>query len=101
MRNCNQSLLNQIKKLKDDKKALKDNLEQVTQEEVSKSPVTIVQVENKGTNTDPVNMTTQEDKSVEEMTHVDVAVQTMDIPSECSITNSTTSSLEENIKTLY
>ena len=46
-------------------------------------------------------MTTQEDKSVEETTHVDVAVQTMDIPSECSITNSTTSSLEENPKTLY
>ena len=41
-------------------------------------------------------MTTQEDKSVEEMTHVDVAVQTVDIPSECSITNSTTSLLEEN-----
>ena len=46
-------------------------------------------------------MTTQEDKSVEETTHVDVAVQTMDIPSKCSITNSTTSSPEENLKTLY
>ena len=72
--NHNQSLLNQTKKLKEDKKALKDKLEQVTREEVSKSPVTTVQVENKGTNTDPVNMTTQEDKSVEETTHVDVAV---------------------------
>ena len=46
-------------------------------------------------------MTTQEDKSVEETTHVDVAVQIIDIPSECSITNSTTSSPEENLKTLY
>ena len=33
--------------------------------------------------------------------HLDVAVQTMDIPSEGSITNSTTSSREENLKTLY
>lgn len=101
LRNHSQSLLNQTKKLKEDKKALKDKLEQVTQEEVSKSPVTTVQVENKGTNIDPVNMTTQEDKSVEETTNVDVAAQTMDIPSECSITNSTTSSPEENLKTLY
>lgn len=72
-------------------------MEQVTYE-VSKSPITTFQVENKGTNTDPVNMTIQEDKSVEETTHVDVAVQTMDIPSECSTTNSTTSSPEENLK---
>ena len=98
LRNHNQSLLNQIKKLKVDDKALKDKLEQVTQEEVSKSAATTIQVENKGTNTDPVNMTTQEDKSVKETTHVDVAVQTMNIPSECSITNSTTSLSEEYIK---
>lgn len=76
-------------------------MEQVTQEEVSKSPVATVQVENKGTNTDPMNMTTQEGKSVEETTHADVAVQTMDIPSKCSINNSATSSPEENLKTLY
>ncbi len=94
-------MLSQTKKLKEDKKALKDKSEQVTQEEVSKSPVTIVQVENKGMNTDPVHVTTQEDKPIEEITHIDVAVQTMDIPSECSITNSTTSSLEEKLKTLY
>ena len=42
-------------------------------------------------------MTTQEDKS-KEMTHVDVAVQTMNIASECSITISTTSLPEKNIK---
>jgi len=58
-----------------------------------------VQIESKGTNTDPGNITIQEeDKSVEEMTHLVVAVQTMNIPSECSITNSTTSSPEENLK---
>ena len=46
-----------------------------------------------------MNVTTQEeDKQVEEKTHVDVAIQTMNIPSECFIANSTTSSLEENIK---
>ena len=51
LRNHNQSLLTQINKLKDDKKALKDKLEQLTQEEISKSPVVTVQVEDKGTNT--------------------------------------------------
>ena len=49
-----------------------------------------------------MNVTTQEeDEQVEENTHLDVAVQTMNIPSECFITNSTTSSPEENLKTLY
>lgn len=43
-------------------------------------------------------MSTQEDKSVEETTHLDVAIQTINTPSECFITNSTTSSPEENIK---
>jgi len=65
---------------------------------VSKSPVATVQVEKKGTNIEPVNMTTQEDKSVEKTTRLDVAIQTMNIPSECSITNSTTSLPEENLK---
>ena len=46
-----------------------------------------------------MNVTTQEeDKQVEENTRLNVAVQTMDIPIECFITNSTTSSPEENIK---
>ena len=46
-----------------------------------------------------MNVTTQEeDEQVKENTRLDVAVQTMNIPSECFITNSTTSLPEENIK---
>ncbi len=57
-----------------------------------------MQVEDKGTNTDPVNMTTQKDKLVEETTRLDIAVQRINIPSEDSIINSTTSSPEVNKK---
>ena len=55
-----------------------------------KSPVITVQVEDKGTNTDPVNITTQkEDKLVEGKTYSNVAVQMMEIPSDDLISNST------------
>lgn len=98
MRNHNQSLLTQIKELKDDKKVLKGKLEQFTQEKVSKYPVVTIQVEDKGVKTDPVNMTTQEDKSVEEMTRLDVAIQMINIPSEVFVTKSTTSFPKVNQK---
>ena len=62
LRNHNQALLTQIKKLKSDKKSLNDKLEQPTQEEVLKSLVVTVQVEDKGTNTDLVNITTQDEE---------------------------------------
>ena len=55
-----------------------------------------VQVEEK-TNVDPINVTTQEeDKQVVEDANLDVAVQTRNILIEGSITNSITSSPEEN-----
>lgn len=70
---------------------LKDKLEQLTQEEVLKSPVVTVQVEDKGTNTDPINITTQEkDKLVEVKTSSDVAVQTTEISSEDPTINQVT-----------
>ena len=50
---------------------LKDRLEQHAQEEVSKSPVITAPVEDKGTNTEPINATMQEDdKSVEGKTYI-------------------------------
>ena len=97
-KNHSEKLLSQIKKLKKDKKSLENKVQQLIEKEASNVGI---QVDDKTTNTDRVNMTTQEDKSVKETTHVDVAVQTMNIPSECSITNLITSSPEENLKTLY
>lgn len=86
LRNYNQNLLMQIKKLKSDKNLLKDKLEQFNQEEVSKSPIVTVHVENKGTDIDPVNITTQgEDKPTVVKIYSEVAVQTSDISSEDSI----------------
>lgn len=60
----------QIKKLKKDKKSLKDKLEHYIQDEVSRSPVVTAPVEDKETNIEPVNTTTQEeDKSTEGKIH--------------------------------
>jgi len=96
LKDHSRKLLTQIKKLKNNKKSLKDKLEQLTQE-VLKSPVVTVKVEDKGTNSNQLNVTTQEeDKQVEENPHLDVAVQMMNTPTEGSVTNSTTSSPEEN-----
>jgi len=95
-KNHSEKLLTQIKKLKKDKKSLEGQVQQLIKKEASNVGI---QVDDKTTNIDSVNVTTQEeDEQVEENTHLDVAVQTMNIPSECFITNSTTSSPEENIK---
>ena len=89
-------MLTQIKILKKDKKSLENQVQQLIKKEASNVGI---QVDDKTTHTDSMNVTTQEeDKQVEENTRLNVAVQTMDIPSECFITNSTTSSPEENIK---
>lgn len=62
-----------------------------------KSPLIIVQVEDKGTNTDLINIITQEDeKPIEVKTYLDVAVQTIEIPSDDFVANSTTSVFEAN-----
>ena len=51
-------------------------LKQLTQKKVLKSLVVTIQVEDKGTNINPVNITTQEeDKPVEVKTYSEVAVQ--------------------------
>ena len=70
-KNHSEKLLTQIKKLKKDKKSLEGQVQQLIKKEASNVGI---QVDDKTTNTDPLNMTTQEDKSVEETTHVDVAV---------------------------
>ena len=83
-----EKLLTQIKILKKDKKSLEYQVQQLIKKEASNVGI---QVDDKTTNTDSVNVTTQEeDKEVEEKTCVDVATQTMNIPSECFIANSTT-----------
>jgi hypothetical protein len=76
----NQSLLTQIKKLKNDKKLLQNKLEQLTRKEASinketmikpmeleKSSDVKIQVVEKGTNTDPINITTQKDANLVEV----------------------------------
>ena len=90
LRNHNQALLTQIKKLKDDKKSLNEKIEQL-QEVVSNSLVISVKVEDKKTNIDPVKIITQaKNKPTEVKTQVEFAVQTMDIANDDSIDNSTT-----------
>jgi hypothetical protein len=61
LKNHNQNLLTQIKKLKNDKKLLENKLEQLIEKEASKFSNVKIQVVEKGTNTDPIHITTQED----------------------------------------
>lgn len=64
LKDHNEKLLTQIKKFNKDKKLLESEVQQFIEKEASKSSV--VQVEEKGTNADLVNITTQEnDKSDE------------------------------------
>ena len=57
----------------------------------------IVQIEEKGTNTDPVNITIQEeDKPVEAKMYSDIAVQAMEISSEDFTINQATFVPERN-----
>ena len=73
-------------------------MQQLVEKESSKPTNVEVQVAGK-TNIDPVNVTTQEkDKQVAEGINLDVAVQTRNILSEGSVTNSITSSPKENKK---
>ena len=66
-------MLTQIKKLKKDKKSLESQAQQLIKKEASNVGI---QVDDKTTNIDPVNVTTQEeDKQVEEKTCLDVAIQ--------------------------
>jgi hypothetical protein len=63
LKNHNQNLLMQIKKLKNDKRLLENKLEQI-QKEASKSSGVKIQVMENGTNTDPIHITAQEDVKV-------------------------------------
>lgn len=94
LKDHSEKVLTQIKKLKKGKKSLENKVQPLIEKETSNIED---QVEEKGINTDPVHVTAQEeDKPVEEKTHLDVIVQTMNIPSEGFVTNSTTSSLGVN-----
>lgn len=70
--NHSEKLLSQIKKLKKDKKSLENKVQQLIKKEASNVGI---QVDDKTSNTDLVNVTTQEkDKQVEEKTCLDAAV---------------------------
>jgi len=85
LKNHNQNLLVQIKKLKNDKRLL----EQI-QMEASKALGEKIQVEEKGTNTNPVNITTQENSNrIEENTYTCVGVQRMEVTSVLTNRNAT------------
>ena len=90
LKNHNQNLLTQIKKLKNDKKSLERKWEQLIKKEASKSSKVKIQVVEKGINTDPINITTKEDVNP-------IEVKTYSkIPSEDLETNEATSVREEN-----
>ena len=75
---------------------MNDKLEQL-QSEVLKSWVVLVQVEDKGVNIDLVNIISKEEEEFREVkTYAKVAIQTMDIPNNDSVTYSTTITPEEN-----
>lgn len=94
LKDHNEKLLTQIKKLKKDKKSLENKVQQLVKKESSKLSNVEVRVEEK-MNIDPVKVTTQEtNKQVAEDTNFDVVIQTMNILSEGSVTNSITSSPE-------
>jgi hypothetical protein len=68
---------------------LENKLEQLIKKEASKPSDVKIQVVEKGTNTDPINITTQEGaKSVEVRTTSDVEVQMVEIPSVLTNRNS-------------
>ena len=93
LKDHSEKLLTQIKKLKNDKKSLKNKLEELITKEVSKFLDVTIQGEEKETNTDTVNITTQElEKPIQVKTNSDIVVQTMEIPSDDSMINSTNNS---------
>ena len=68
--------LTQIKKLKKDNKSLENKLQQFIGMEASKSSNVEIQVEEKETNTDPINFTTHTSPNpIEAKTYLDVVVQ--------------------------
>lgn len=76
---------------------MKNKLEEFITKDVSKSSDVTIQIEDKGTNTNPFDITTQkEEKPVEGKTYSDVAVQMMKNPNEYFVTNPTTSLFEVN-----
>jgi len=79
LKNHNQTLLTQIRNLKNDKKLLENKLEQFIKKKASKSSAVKIKVVEKGENTDAMDITTQKDSNpIREKTYKDVGVQTME-----------------------
>jgi len=82
LKNHNQTLLTQIRKLKNDKKPLENKLEQFIEKKASKSSVFKIQVVEKGANIDTMDITTKKYcNPIGEKTYNDVGVQTMEVTS--------------------
>ena len=77
----------QSKKLNNDKNSLQERLEKFTNKEALTNPIELeksldvkIQIVEKGTNTNPINITTQKDANlVEVRISLDVGAQTMEI----------------------
>lgn len=83
LKNHDEKLLMQMKKLKNNKKSLDNKLKQLIEREASKSSNVKIQVEEKGTIIDPFNLIAQKSlNSIEVKKQQDVVVQMTKIPSE-------------------
>ncbi len=91
LKDHSEKLLTQIKKLNKDKKFLENKVQQLMDKDPSKSSNMEIQVEEKGTNTDPINFRVQKSPNpIEAKAYLDVTIQTMKIPSEDFVTKSKT-----------
>ena len=94
LKDHNDKLLTQIKKLKKDKKSLENKVQQLVENKASNVEI---RVEEKETGTNAVNVITQEeDKQVAKDANLEVVVPAMNISSESYVTSSITSSPKEN-----
>jgi hypothetical protein len=101
LKNHNQNLPTQIKKINNDRKSLENKLELLIEKEASKFLDEQIQVMENGTITNPIPVTIQRvAKSTKKKTTSDVGVQTMEAPSiltnRNSAINKATSMHEEN-----
>jgi hypothetical protein len=93
----------QIKNLKNDKKSLENKLNHLIKKKSSKSSNEEFHVVEKGTNTYPINITTQEDANpIEENTYIDFGVKMMEnsgVLTNINSTNNKATTMHEEDKT--
>lgn len=88
IKNHNQNLLTQIKKLKSDTKSLENKLEEFSRKEASISLEIAIQFEEKGTNTDLDNIMNQNDPNpIEVNIYIEVSIQMIETLSKDPVIN--------------